>query len=111
MVEEYPFSGIINRTVVNKDDNTGETSEQKVVIYDGKMDYSMNTAEIGNVAQTSNYVVFMPLTKDINGKHILPKKNDMITISSYDESFTLTVNNYVASQIGGITIYASRGDW
>lgn len=110
-IEEYPFSGEISRTVVVKDEVTDDTDEQQIVIYSGNMDCSMNTAEVGSVAQTSDYVVSMPLTKGSDGKYILPKKNDSISVSTYDESFTLTVNNYMPSQLGGITIYASRGDW
>lgn len=110
IIEEYPFSGVITRTVTTKSDN-GETDETTVTIYSGVMDCSMNTAEVGNVAQTSDYIVSMPLTKDSNNKYILPKKNDVISISTFDDSFTLTVNNYMPSQLGGITVYASRGDW
>ena len=53
----------------------------------------------------------MPLVIDSNNKYVFSKKNDEIIVSTYDDSFTLTVNNYMSSQLGGITIYASRGDW
>lgn len=110
-IQEYPFSGIIKRTVTLEDPVTKETSEETVTIYSGEMDCSMNTAEVGKIAQTSDYVVSMPLVKDSNNKYVFPKKNDEIIVSTYDDSFTLTVNNYMPSQLGGITIYASRGDW
>ena len=109
-IEEYPFSGEISRTVVVKDEVTGDTDEQQIVIYSGNMDCSMNTAEVGNVAQTSDYVISIPL-KDINGNSIIVRKNDIISINMNGDSFTLSINNYIPSQVGGISIYASRGDW
>lgn len=111
IIEEYPFTGIIKRTVTVEDPDTKDTSEEVFTVYSGEMDCSMNTAEVGKIAQTSDYVVSMPLVKDSDGKYILPKKNDEIEVSTYDDIFLLTVNNYMPSQLGGITIYASRGDW
>jgi len=41
----------------------------------------------------------------------LPKKGDRIVLLRYGEEFELRVDNAEPSQIGGISIYASRADW
>lgn len=110
MIEEFPFSGIITRTIIVQQEN-GDIDESVVEIYNGQMDVSLNTAEVGSIAQTSNYIVSMPLIKRENNTYVLPKKDDKITVNMYGDIFTLTVNNYIPSQVGGLTIYSSRGDW
>ena len=53
----------------------------------------------------------MPLTKDTEGKYIIPKKDDIIVLNEYGTNITFIVQNYMVSQLGGITIRASRGQW
>lgn len=110
IIQEFPFSGIITRKVSIEEDN-GDTTETTTEIYNGKLDSTMNTAEVGSVAQTSNYIVSMPLTKDTNGAYIKPHKDDVITVNEYGDVYKLVVNNSIVSQLGGITVYASRGEW
>jgi len=102
-IEEYPFTGTIVRTTV---DGLGDITE--ATIYDGKMDVSLNTAIVGSTAQTSNYIVSMPFDK---ADYLILKKNDVITVEMYGDIVSLTINNYIPSQLGGLTVYASRGDW
>ena len=109
IIKEFPYSGIITRKVSVEEDN-GDTTETINEVYNGMMDATMNTAEVGNVAQTSDYVISIPL-KDINGNSVIIRKNDIISINMNGDSFTLSINNYIPSQVGGISIYASRGDW
>ncbi|MFA6728467.1 MAG: hypothetical protein WCS17_09685 [Prevotella sp.] len=109
IIQEFPYSGVITRKKSVTSDN-GDTSDVITEIYNGIMDITVNTAEVGSVAQTSNYIVSTPL-KDSNGNYITPKKNDNIAVYVYGDTFMLSVNNCIPSQIGGITIYASRGVW
>ena len=102
-IEEFPFSGTIVRTIANALGDISETT-----VYDGKMDVSLNTAIVGSIAQTSDYIVSMPMDKT---NYVSLKKNDVITVDMYGDILTLTIDNYIPSQIGGFTIYASRGDW
>ena len=102
-IEEFPFSGTIVRTTANALGDISETT-----VYDGKMDVSLNTAIVGNIAQTSDYIVSMPMDKT---NYVSLKKTDVITVDMYGDILTLTIDNYIPSQIGGLTVYASRGDW
>lgn len=102
-IEEFPFSGTIVRTTANALGDISETT-----VYDGKMDVSLNTAIVGSIAQTSDYIVSMPFDK---ANYVSLKKTDVITVDMYGDILTLTIDNYIPSQIGGLTVYASRGDW
>jgi hypothetical protein len=108
-VVEYPFTGVIKR-------NTGSdpilgTEGTSTIIYSGEMDYGVNTAKTGNIAQTSDCIVSMPLIKDNGGNYILPKKEDIITVNVFGDVFDATIVNYEVSQLGGITVYVTRGGW
>lgn len=104
---EYPYSGTITRTIAGK----GMEKDTIVTIYEGVMDEHMTTDEEGRVMQTSSYIISIPLTKDDEGKWIVPRKGDKISITRYGETFTLTVDNAEPSQLGGVSIYASRNSW
>ncbi len=97
IINEYPFICVM--------------THNSVQIYNGKVDVSLLAPENGSTAQTSDYVVSMPLTKDADGNNIIPTKNDEIVVDMYGDTLTLVVNNYIVSQLGGITIYTSRGVW
>ncbi len=107
IIDEFPFSGVITRSMM--DEESGDIVD--TIIYEGCMDYSLSTAEKGEYAQTDSCIVSIPLIKGNNGKYVMPKKNDTITISTFDDSFKLVVDNYVPSAIGGVTIYCSRGSY
>ena len=107
-VSEFPYTGVITRKESVEDENH-EITETEVEVYNGVMDYSLNTSEAGSVAQTSNYIIYMPLTQDINGKYILPKRGDRISLNAYGDMIELTVNDCLVSQLGGITVYATNG--
>jgi hypothetical protein len=51
----------------------------------------------------------MPLTKNVSGNYIMPRKGDKITISVYGDLLSFTVVNKIPSQVGGITVYVSSG--
>lgn len=104
---EYPYSGTIKRIVQGKGDNL----DTETILYEGSMDEHMVTSEEGRTLQTSSYIISIPLTKDANGKLIVPRKGDKIEIERYDETFLLTVDNAEPSQLGGVSIYASRNSW
>lgn len=110
IIDEFPYSGVITRKISTTADN-GDVDESVVEIYNGKMDVSLLTNEVGTVAQTANYVVFIPLIKGSDNKYNIPRKNDSILVNGYGEVFTLIVNDPIPSQLGGITVYATRGDW
>jgi hypothetical protein len=75
------------------------------------MDEHMATDEQGNVMQTASYIISIPLTKDSSGNWIVPHKGDKISLTRYGETFNLTVDNSDPSQLGGVSIYATRNSW
>ena len=104
---EYPYQGTIIRVVQGK----GSQPDTETLLYEGVMDEHMMTDEEGKTMQTSSYIISIPLTKDTNGNWIVPKKGDKITITRYGETFKLTVDNADPSQLGGVSIYATRNSW
>ena len=109
---EYPYKGVITRTVENEE--TGETEE--IVIYSGVMDEHMVTDEEGRTMQTASYIISIPLTKQgcdcgCCEEWGVPRKGDSILLERYGETFELTVDNAEPSQLGGISIYAARNSW
>ena len=110
IVEEYPYTGTINRIVTTQADN-GDIAETTKEIYSGEMDFSLQNDKNGIVAQTSSYIVSIPLILGSDNKYNIPHKDDIITVDNYGESINLKVDNAIPSQLGGITIYATRGDW
>lgn len=110
---EYPYTGTIKRVVQGKGDNP----DTEITLYEGVMDEHMVTSEEGRTLQTSSYIISIPLTKSVPKKEgevakwIVPRKGDKISITRYDETFSLTVDNAEPSQLGGVSIYASRNSW
>lgn len=110
---EYPYSGTIKRVVQGK----GDEPDTEEVLYEGVMDEHMVTDEEGRTLQTSSYIISIPLTKTVPSKEgevaqwIVPRKGDKIEITRYGETFSLTVDNAEPSQLGGVSIYASRNSW
>ena len=104
---EYPYQGTIKRIVQGNGDNP----DTETRLYDGVMDEHLVTSEEGRTLQTSSYIVSIPLIKDENGNWIVPRKGDKIEITRFGETFSLTVDNSEPSQLGGVSIYASRNSW
>ena len=104
---EFPYQGTIMRVVQGK----GSKPDTEVLLYEGMMDEHMMTEEEGRTLQTANYIISIPLTKDENDNWIVPRKGDKITLTRYGETFKLTVDNAEPSQLGGVSIYASRNSW
>ena len=106
-ISEYPYTGNITRVIAGR----GREEDTILMVYDGVMDEHMVTDEEGRTMQTSSYIISIPLTKDSNGDWIVPRKGDKVSITRYGETFTLTVDNADPSQLGGISIYATRNSW
>ena len=106
-IVEYPYTGVITRVIAGK----GMQPDNVMKIYDGVMDEHMANDEIGWTMQTSKYIISIPLTKDDHGEWIVPRKGDKIDITRYGETFSLTVDNADPSQLGGVSIYATRSSW
>lgn len=104
---EYPYKGQITRVV----EGTGREPDQEVLVYDGVMDEHMVTDEEGRTMQTSSYVFSIPLTQDDEGNYIIPRKGDKISVEVYGYTFTAVVDNADPSQLGGVSIYATRNSW
>ena len=104
---EYPYFGRISRVI----QGSGDEDDEEVLLYEGAMDEHQVTDEEGHTMQTSSYIVSIPLTQDESGKYIIPKKGDKIEITRFGETFALTVDNAEPSQLGGISINASRNSW
>lgn len=104
---EYPYQGTIMRVIQGK----GSKPDSEVVLYEGVMDEHMVTDEEGRTLQTSSYIISIPLIKDTEGSWIVPRKGDKITLTRYGETFGLTVDNAEPSQLGGVSIYATRNSW
>ena len=103
---EYPYQGTITRII----EGQGDEEDTEVTLYEGVMDEHMVTDEVGRTMQTSNYIISIPLIKE-NDEWVVPRKGDKITITRFGETFHLTVDNAEPSQIGGVSIYASRNSW
>ena len=106
-IAEYPYFGVITRTIAG----SGREEDTVVTVYEGVMDEHMVTDEEGRTLQTSSYIVSIPLTKDLNENWIVPRKGDKISITEYGETFELTIDNAEPSQLGGVSIYAARNSW
>ncbi len=104
---EYPYTGTITRVIAGN----GMQRDQVLTIYEGMMDEHMATDEEGRTMQTASYIISIPLTKDEDDNWIVPRKGDKISLTRYGETFSLTVDNADPSQIGGVSIYASRNSW
>jgi hypothetical protein len=104
---EYPYNGTITRTIAGK----GMQPDTEITVYEGVMDEHMATDEEGRVMQTSSYIISIPLTQDEEGNWIVPRKGDKISLARYGETFNLTVDNADPSQLGGVSIYATRSSW
>lgn len=106
-IDEYPYVGVITRVIAG----SGRAADTVITLYDGIMDEHMVADEQGRTMQTSSYIVSIPLTKSEDGNWIIPRKGDKISITRYGETFELTTDNAEPSQIGGVSIYASRNSW
>lgn len=104
---EYPYYGTITRVIAGK----GMQKDTEIAVYEGVMDEHMAKDEEGHTLQTSSYVISIPLLQDESGAWIVPKKGDKISVTRYGETHTLTVDNADPSQLGGVSIYASRNSW
>lgn len=106
-IVEFPYTGTITRTI----QGSGRNQDTTLKIYEGVMDEHMQTDEEGRTLQTSSYIISIPLIKDGDGKWIVPQKGDKIVLNRYGQTFDLTVDNSEPSQLGGVSIYASRNSW
>lgn len=106
-ISEYPYTGTITRVVAG----TGRSKDTTLVIYEGEMDEHLTTPEESGTLQTSAYIISIPLTKDEEGNYIIPKKGDVITVNVYGMEIELTVDNSEPSQLGGVSINATRTSW
>ena len=102
---EYTYTGVITRTIEGDDEDT------TVTVYDGVMDETMMTDDEGRVLQTASYIISIPLVQDENGAYIIPIKGDDISLVRYGQKVEFTVDNAEPSQIGGVSIYATRKNW
>jgi hypothetical protein len=53
----------------------------------------------------------MPLTKDVDGNYIIPRKGDEVSIDRLGETMNFVIDNVEPSQLDGISLYATRQDW
>lgn len=104
---EYPYTGTITRIV----EGHGDEEDEVVEIYNGVMDETMMTDDEGRVLQTSSYIVSIPLIKDTNDNYVIPVKGDKIELVRYGQTITFDVDNAEPSQLGGVSIYATRKNW
>ena len=105
-IEEYPYQGTIKREGLS---SLGK--KETLVIYEGIMDEHQMTDDEGRLLQTSSYIISIPLTQDDEGNYIVPRKNDVITLTRYGEELEFTIDNSEPSQLGGVSIYATRKNW
>ena len=106
-IVEYPYEGVITRTV----EGHGDDDDTEVTVYEGVMDEHMVTDDEGRVLQTSSYIISIPLTKDDENKYIIPRSGDEISLERYGETLRFTVDNAEPSQLMGVSVYCTRKDW
>lgn len=104
---EYPYTGVITRTV----EGNGDDDDVVVEIYNGVMDETMMTDDEGRTLQTSSYIVSIPLTKGEDGDYIIPRKGDKVSLVRYGQTVDFTVDNAEPSQLMGVSIYVTRKTW
>ena len=100
-ISEYPYHGTIKRVTAG----TAITDDTETIIYDGVMDEHMVDDQKGNALQTSSYIISIPLVEP------LPQRGDVVTVETYGNAFSLEIDNVEPSQLGGVSIYASRQTW
>lgn len=106
-IAEYPYQGVITRTI----EGHGDEKDTEVEVYIGVMDEHMVTDDEGRVLQTASYVVSIPLTKDEEDKYIIPRKGDKVSLERYGETIRFVVDNAEPSQLMGVSIYVTRKSW
>lgn len=106
-ISEYPYEGVIYRVIQGQ----GDDDDEEIVLYQGVMDEHMVSDEIGSTLQTSTYIISIPLTKDDNDNWIVPRSGDKIDVTVYGDTISLTVDNAEPSQLGGVSINATRNAW
>lgn len=104
---EFPYKGKIFHVIQGK----GSHPDTETLLYDGIMDEHMVKDEEGRTLQTSSCIVSIPLKKNRSGEYIIPKKGDIIHLTRYGEKIKLTIDNVEPSQVGGISLYATRNSW
>ena len=105
---EYPYNGFITRTV---DAERCYEDDSQIVIYNGVMDEHMAVDDEGHTLQTSSYIISIPLTRNESNEWIVPRKGDEISLQRYGETLEFVVDNAEPSQLGGVSIYATRKIW
>lgn len=106
-IMEYPYVGVITRTL----EGHGDSEDTTITVYNGIMDETMTTDDEGRLLQTSSYIVSIPLSQNSNGEYIIPIKGDKISLTRYGQVVTFVVDNAEPSQLGGVSIYATRKNW
>lgn len=104
---EYPYNGTISSVTKG----SGMEPDTESLLYDGMMDCHMVTDEEGHTMQTSSYIISIPLKKDGAGHWIVPNKGDRISLTRYGQTLDFVVDNATPSQLGGVSIYATRQAW
>ena len=104
---EYPYTGVVTRITpgVGRQDDTEE------ILYEGVMDEHQTAEEVGRTLQTASYILRIPLTKAEDGSWIVPHKGDKVELNRWGEVIRFEVDNAEVSQLGGVSIYASRQSW
>lgn len=106
-ISEFPYYGTITRVIAG----VGRQKDTTTLLYEGVMDEHMTYAEEGHTLQTSSAIISIPLTQDSDGKWIVPRKGDKISLTRYGEVIEYEVDNAEPSQLGGVSIYAVRNSW
>lgn len=104
---EYPYNGVITRVV----EGHGDEDESIVEIYRGVMDEHQTTDDEGRLLRTASYIISIPLTQDNNGRYIIPRKGDLVSLERYGEQLEFVVDNAEPSQLEGISVYVTRKSW
>ena len=108
VIEEFPYTGVITRTVYGDGDN----DDTVITIYDGVMDETVRTDNNeGRALQTAAYIISIPLIKNAAGEYAIPLKGDEVTVRRYGQTLKLTVDNAEPSQLDGVSIYCTRKKW
>lgn len=104
---EYPYQGTIKRVV----QGSGDEQDTEVLLYQGVMDEHLVTYAEGKTLQTASYIISIPLIKDNADNWVVPRKGDKIELERYGEIISFNIENAEPSQLGGVSIYASRNSW
>jgi hypothetical protein len=101
-VQEYPFTGIFYRTIINDNAPLDQQKETKEVLFSTKCDIIEASHTWGQGTIWAQYAVYFPFEKDSD---IKVKLGTLFESDMYGLKIDGKVVGVFPSQLGGMTVY------